>query len=192
MYSNTDGAVRFYYSYGNHFIDDPNHFHSLDDRFGILAYQNFRPWHMATATVGFDFNTYTGKIPVSGGNTSGNGTLERKSITEYSPYVTLQQVIFNDVLTLNGGLRMANSDMFGTHWLPQVGFTLRPIDNWSLKASVAKGYRKISLVAVIVFPKRMQQFPESVAIVTPAHNSDLGWLLLSLPTKHSEYYISSI
>ena len=142
MYSNTDGAVRFYYSYGNHFIDDPNHFHSLDDRFGILAYQNFRPWHMATATVGFDFNTYTGKIPVSGGNTSGNGTLERKSITEYSPYITLQQVLFNDVLTLNGGLRMANSDMFGSHWLPQAGFTLRPIDNWSLKA--------LSLKAIVI------------------------------------------
>ena len=65
--SATNGAVRIYYSYGNHYIDDPNHFHSLDDRFGILAYQNFSPWKLATATVGFDFNTYTGKIPMSGG-----------------------------------------------------------------------------------------------------------------------------
>lgn len=163
MYSNTDGAVRFYYSYGNHFIDDPNHFHSLDDRFGILAYQNFRPWHMATATVGFDFNTYTGKIPVSGGNTSGNGTLERKSITEYSPYITLQQALFNDVLTLNGGLRMANSDMFGSHWLPQAGFTLRPIDNWSLKASVAKGYRNPSFRELYLYPPHNPELdPESM------------------------------
>ena len=163
MYSNTDGAVRFYYSYGNHFIDDPNHFHSLDDRFGILAYQNFRPWHMATATVGFDFNTYTGKIPVSGGNTSGNGTLERKSITEYSPYITLQQALFNDVLTLNGGLRMANSDMFGTHWFPQAGFTLRPIDNWSLKASVAKGYRNPSFRELYLYPPHNPELdPESM------------------------------
>lgn len=163
MYSNTDGAVRFYYSYGNHFIDDPNHFHSLDDRFGILAYQNFRPWRMATATVGFDFNTYTGKIPVSGGNTSGNGTLERKSITEYSPYITLQQALFNNVLTLNGGLRMANSDMFGTHWLPQAGFTLRPIDNWSLKASVAKGYRNPSFRELYLYPPHNPELdPESM------------------------------
>lgn len=163
MYGKTDGAVRFYYSYGNHYIDDPNHFHSLDDRFGILAYQNFRPWHMATATVGFDFNTYTGKIPVSGGNTSGNGTLERKSITEYSPYITLQQALFNDVLTLNGGLRMANSDMFGTHWLPQAGFTLRPIDNWSLKASVAKGYRNPSFRELYLYPPHNPELdPESM------------------------------
>lgn len=163
MYGTTDGAVRFYYSYGNHYIDDPNHFHSLDDRFGILAYQNFRPWRKATATVGFDFNTYTGKIPVSGGNTSGNGTLERKSITEYSPYVTLQQALFNDVLTLNGGLRMANSDMFGTHWLPQVGFTLRPIENWSLKASVAKGYRNPSFRELYLYPPHNPELdPESM------------------------------
>lgn len=45
-YGNTSGGVRVYYSYGNHYIDDPNHFHSLDDRFGILAYQNFNPWKM--------------------------------------------------------------------------------------------------------------------------------------------------
>ena len=149
--SNTNGAVRIYYSYGNHYIDDPNHFHSLDDRFGILAYQNFNPWKMATATVGFDFNTYTGKIPFSGGHAYGDGsmpakmqTISRKSITEYSPYVTLQQVLLDGVLTLNGGLRMANSDKFGTHWLPQVGFAVRPGDDWSLKASLAKGYRNPS------------------------------------------------
>ena len=148
---NTNGAVRVYYSYGNHFIDDPNHFHSLDDRFGILAYQNFQPWKMATATLGFDFNTYTGKIPMSGGHAYGDGsrpaqmqTIDRKSITEYSPYITLQQALIDGVLTLNGGLRMANSDKFGTHWLPQVGFAVRPGDGWNIKASLAKGYRNPS------------------------------------------------
>lgn len=148
---NTNGAVRVYYSYGNHFIDDPNHFHSLDDRFGILAYQNFQPWKMATATLGFDFNTYTGKIPMSGGHAYGDGsrpaqmqTIDRKSITEYSPYITLQQALIDGVLTLNGGLRMANSDKFGTHWLPQVGFAVRPGEGWNIKASLAKGYRNPS------------------------------------------------
>ncbi len=150
-YEATNGAVRVYYSYGNHFIDDPNHFHSLDDRFGILAYQNFNPWKMATATVGFDFNTYTGKIPMSGGHAYGDGskpaqmqTISRKSITEYSPYVTLQQALFDGFLTLNGGLRMANSDKFGSHWLPQVGFAVHPGNDWTLKASLAKGYRNPS------------------------------------------------
>ena len=66
-YDTTDGVGRIYYSYGNHFIDDPRHFHSVDDRLGVMLYQNVRPWQGAAATVGFDFNTYSGKIPMSGG-----------------------------------------------------------------------------------------------------------------------------
>lgn len=168
--NHTNGAVRIYYSYGNHFIDDPRHFHSLDDRFGILAYQNFQPWKMATATIGFDFNTYTGKIPTSGGQSLGDGstpapmgTLARRSITEYSPYITLQQGLFNGILMLNGGLRMANSDKFGTHWLPQVGFAVRPAEGWSLKASLAKGYRNPSFRELYLYrPANPDLDPESM------------------------------
>ena len=176
--SATNGAVRIYYSYGNHYIDDPNHFHSLDDRFGILAYQNFSPWKMATATVGFDFNTYTGKIPMSGGHAYGDGsrpaqmqTIDRKSITEYSPYITLQQALFKGILTLNGGLRMANSDRFGSHWLPQVGFAVHPGDGWTLKASLAKGYRNPSFREMYLYavanpdlnPESMMNYEASIA-----------------------------
>lgn len=162
-YQNTDGALRFYYSYGNHYIDDPKHFHSLDDRFGIIAYQNVNVWQHATGTIGFDFNTYRGKIPMSGGSTSGTGTLEHKSITEYSPYLTLQQSLFNDILILNGGLRMANSDKFGTHWLPQVGFSFHPTEEWCLKASMAKGYRNPSFRELYLYPPHNPDLdPESM------------------------------
>ncbi len=146
-YERTDGTARVYYSYGNHYIDDPQHFHSLDDRFGILVYQNFHPWQDADATAGFDFDTYTGKIPVSGGQAHTEGslsTMTRKSVTEYSPYLTLAQHLFDDHLVLNAGLRMANSDRFGTHWIPQGGIVFRPAEGWTIKGSVAKGYRNPS------------------------------------------------
>lgn len=177
-YRSTDGVMRVYYSYGNHYIDDPNHFHSLDDRFGILAYQSFRPWQAATATAGFDFNTYTGKIPMSGGHAHGDGsnqarmqTIDRKSITEYSPYITLQQVLFDGTLTLNGGLRMANSDRFGTHWIPQVGLTVHPAEGWGIKASLAKGYRNPSFRELYLYavanpdlnPESMMNYELSVS-----------------------------
>lgn len=178
QYGSTNGVVRTYYSYGNHYIDDPNHFHSLDDRFGILAYQNFQPWKMATAAIGFDFNTYTGKIPMSGGHAYGDGsrpaqmqTIDRKSITEYSPYVTLQQGLLDGFLTLNGGLRMANSDKFGTHWLPQVGFAIRPAEGWNLKASLSKGYRNPSFREMYLYavanpdlePESMMNYEVTIA-----------------------------
>lgn len=146
-YASTSGLIRAYYSYGNHFVDDPRHFHSKDDRFGIMAYQNFSPWRGASATVGFDFDTYSGEIPVSGGNNHTEGsmsTIGRKSITEYSPYVTLSQSVMAERLNLNGGLRMANSDKFDTQWIPQFGFALNPGEGFTIKGNLAMGYRNPS------------------------------------------------
>lgn len=146
-YASTNGVVRVYYSYGNHFVDDPRHFHSKDDRFGVLAYQNFNPWRGGAATVGFDFDTYAGEIPVSGGTQHQEGsmsTISRKTITEYSPYVTLSQMFADDLLNLNGGIRMANSDKFSTQWVPQFGFSINPGRGYTFKGTLAMGYRNPS------------------------------------------------
>lgn len=169
-YDATDGALRVYYSYGNHFIDDPKHFHSLDDRFGILAYQNFRPWSGARLTLGFDFDTYTGSIRQSGGNSYKDDTqparmqtFRHKSVTEYSPYLTVSQGFWHGVLVLDGGLRMANSDRFGTHFIPQAGFTVRPAEGWMAKASVAKGYRNPSFREMYLYKMANPELdPESM------------------------------
>lgn len=173
-YSTTNGNIRLYYSYGNHYIDDPRHFHSLDDRFGIIAYQNISLWHDTDATIGFDFDTYTGRVPVSGGNTHTPGSLStigHKSITEYSPYATVARNLFGGIFTLNGGLRMANSDKFGTQWIPQFGFSLHPFGGWSLKASLAKGYRNPSFRELYLYrtanaslnPERMTNYEATIS-----------------------------
>ena len=170
-YGSTDGTARVYYSYGNHYIDDPRHFHSLDDRFGVMLYQNFRPWQGAAATVGFDFNTYTGEIPVSGGSTGNLGTITRKSVTEYSPYVTYSQALASDRLILNGGVRMANSDKFGTRWIPQAGFVVVMPADVRLKASAAMGYRNPSFRELYLYkmanadlkPERMWNYEVSLS-----------------------------
>ncbi len=172
-YERTNGCVRIYYSYGNHYIDDPKHFHSLDDRFGVLAYQNVRPWKDASVTLGFDYDTYTGKIPVSGGNAHTEGsisTISRKSITEYSPYITFSQDWFEGALILNAGLRMANSDRFGTQWIPQGGFVIHPAEGWTVKASWAEGYRNPSFREMYLYrsanpeldPERMMNYEVTV------------------------------
>ena len=153
-YGGMNGNVRTYYSYGNHYVDDPRHFHSLDDRFGIIAYENIALWNGANGTVGFDFDTYTGEIPVSGGNghTPGSlATIRRKSITEYSPYITMSQSLLRGRMILNGGLRMANSDRFGTEWVPQCGVVLHPGGEWMIKGSFAKGYRNPSFKELYLY-----------------------------------------
>lgn len=172
-YAATSGNIQAYYSCGNHYVDDPRHFHSLDDRFGILAYQNFSPWNGAAMTVGFDFNTYTGRIPMSGGSSHTPGsisTMSRKSVTEYSPYLTLAQEFFNRFLILNGGLRMANSDKFDTQWVPQAGFVVTPANGLTLKGSLSMGYRNPSFREMYLYrmanpdldPERMMNYEVSI------------------------------
>lgn len=170
-YGVTDGTARVYYSYGNHYIDDPRHFHSVDDRFGLMLYQNFHPWKGAATTVGFDFNTYTGKIPVSGGSTGNMGTMTRKSVTEYSPYLTYSQTLADEYVVLNGGVRMANSDKFGTCWVPQGGVVVRLSADLRLKASAAMGYRNPSFRELYLYrmanpdlaPERMWNYEVSLS-----------------------------
>ncbi len=166
IYDRTNGTARIYYSYGNHFIDDPKHFHSLDDRFGMLLYQNAMLWKGATGTLGFDLNYYTGRIPISGGQPHKEGsksTMSKKNVTEYSPYITLQQELLNGYLTLNAGLRIAMSNRFTTQAIPQGGFTVHPGKDWLIKASVAKGYRNPSFRELYLYkPANPNLEPENM------------------------------
>lgn len=172
-YASTSGLARIYYSYGNHFVDDPRHFHSLDDRVGVMVYQNFRPWRGASATAGFDFDSYSGKIPVSGGNNHTEGsmsTISRKTIVEYSPYITLSQSVGGDMLNLNAGMRVAASDMFDTQIIPQFGFSVNPGRGLSIKANLAMGYRNPSFRELYLYrmanpdlqPEKMMNYEISV------------------------------
>lgn len=165
-YQKTNGTIRAYYSYGNHHINDPLYFHSLDDRFGIIVYQNFQLWDYTGATVGFDFDTYRGEIPVSGGKTHKEApmmTIEEKKTIEYSPYITLSQGIWKNIIVLNGGLRVACSDNFGTHLIPQGGITIRPGKQWTIRGSVAKGFRNPSFKEMYLYkPANPDLEPESM------------------------------
>jgi len=157
-YENTNGVIRLYYSHGNHKIEDPELFRMNDNRIGVLAYQNYHPWTQTDMTFGFDFDKYTGEIPMSGGLTHEQAsaaklpvTMERKEIVEYSPYLTISQGIWDNVFVVNGGLRMANSSMFGTHWIPQIGISANPGANWTIKANASNGYRNPSFKELYLY-----------------------------------------
>lgn len=111
---------------------------------------------------------------MSGGRDHTDGsmtTISRKTITEYSPYLTLAQGFFSDRLIVNGGVRMANSDKFGTQWIPQGGIVANPGKGWTLKGSVAMGYRNPSFKELYLYkmqnpdlrPEKMMNYEISVS-----------------------------
>ena len=172
-YRNVGGNALIYYSFGNHIIDDPRHFHSNDDRLGVLLNQNFTPGDGASATVGFDFNTYSGRIPMSGGKPHSEGsltTMDRQRITEYSPYLTISQQLISDRFVINAGLRMANSNRFDTQWIPQGGISYNAPFGLILKGSVSIGYRNPSFRELYLYrmanpdlqPEKMTNYEFSI------------------------------
>lgn len=185
--SRTNGSARIYYSYGNHFIDDPHHFHSTDDRLGLLLFQNINIFEHSSWTVGFDFDRYSGRIPVSGGRPHTQGslsTLEPKHITEYSPYITASQRLFSNILTLNAGVRVAMSSMFRSQWVPQAGFAINPIqsDDFTIKGSMAKGYRNPSFRELYLYRMANPDLqPEQMVNYEVSLDKSFGrWLSLSV------------
>ncbi len=153
-YGATDGFVKVYFSYGNHFIDDPRRFHSKDSRVGVIINQNFRPWAGASLSAGLDFDIYSGEIPVSGGQNHTEGsltTIGRKKIAELSPYMTLLQSLAGDIVSLSGGLRVATSDRFHTQWVPQIGLAVNPGQHITIKATAAMGYRNPSFRELFLY-----------------------------------------
>ncbi|MBQ0050123.1 MAG: TonB-dependent receptor [Bacteroidales bacterium] len=174
-YAHANGAMRIYYAHGNHNIEDPKPFNMKDDRLGVLAYQNFQPWRMTHLTIGFDFDRYTGEVPRSGGvwraDKKTPATMDRQCITEYSPYLTFAQGVWDNLLVLHGGLRVANSNRFGTHLVPQVGVALNPGLQWTLKLNASKGYRNPSFKELYLYkmanpelkPEQMWNYELSLA-----------------------------
>lgn len=184
-YTSTGGTARVYYSWGSHFIDDPRHFHSTDGRVGVLAYQNVRLPSSAWLTLGFDFDHYYGRIPVSGGTSGNPGTIDRKEVNEYSPYMTVSQPLWHERVTISGGLRLAMSDMFSHRWVPQAGVSVLPGAGFTLKANAAMGYRNPSFRELYLYkpanpdlePERMWNYEVSVA-------RDFGCLLSATLTAY--------
>ena len=160
-YGKMSGAIKFFYNFGNHKINDgygeggaPKNyfFRSNDHNYGITFYQSFRPFAGNTMTAGIDYknfggnawNEYTDATPIF-------NLLAKKSLYELAGYVIVQQNLF-EKLTLNAGIRLENSEKFGIEWIPQTGLSYRPLWHTVLKASITKGFRSPTIREMYMFP----------------------------------------
>ena len=155
------GALKFFYNFGNHKVNDgypeggtPRNyfFRSNDHNYGIIFYQSFRFFTGNLITAGIDYKNIGGQA----WNDYIDGTprlelLNKTSLYERAGYVTMQQTLF-EKLTLNVGIRLENSEKFGSEWVPQVGFSYRPQEYTVLKASISKGFRNPTIREMFMFP----------------------------------------
>lgn len=178
-YEKSSGAVRAFYNWGNHEINDglpvfssvANNgylFRSDDHNYGVLLYQSFRLLKDNLFTVGVDYKNWGGHA----WNDSIIGPdkdLVDKSVSETAGYIIMQQDLFEKV-SLNAGVRYEHNSIFGGEWVPQAGITYRPVPGNTLKASLSKGFRSPNLREMYMFlpqnpdlkPERMMNYEMSV------------------------------
>jgi len=164
-FGKTSGAVRFFYNWGNHEVNDGYYpgmtdpdrqgiprdylFRSDDHNTGVSLYQSFRLLPGNSFTVGLDYKNWGGHA----WNDFFNGTendLVDKNINEVAGYFIMQQDLW-DKVSINAGVRYEHNEVYGGEWVPQAGFTYRPIETNVIKASLSKGFRSPNLRELYMF-----------------------------------------
>ena len=162
-YKNTSGAVSFFYSWGNHWINDgyqkPDstkqyssqndtvpklfRFISYDEMLGASAWQSVSLIEGNRITVGLDYYRYGGKANnhfVDGPQAGTDALQVDASEDEIAGYIEVRQMI-GSRLTLNAGVRADHHSKAGTEIVPQAGAALHLPANTEIKLSVGKGFR---------------------------------------------------
>ncbi|MDR1895503.1 MAG: TonB-dependent receptor [Prevotellaceae bacterium] len=166
-YDNTEGAVKFFYNFGSHKINDgwtngvPRDylFHSKDYNRGAMIYQMLRFKTGTQITAGIDYKRWGGKA-WNRYNNNEISVMVDTGVEEFAAYALVQQSFFNR-LTVNAGIRSENNESYGGEFIPQGGISFGVNDNTTLKASVSKGFRSPNLRELYLFmPANPELEPE--------------------------------
>lgn len=158
-YGKTSGAVRAFYNWGDHEINDgytqggqPRTFlfNSKDHNYGLLLYQSFRSLPGNSFTLGLDYKNWGGEA----WNAYFDGKREDivdKKIDETAGYLIMQQDIMG-LFTVNGGLRYEYNSVFGGEWVPQAGVVSRLFEGNTIRASLSRGFRSPNIREMYMYP----------------------------------------
>lgn len=194
-YGKTSGALRAFYNWGDHKINDgytaatkPRTylFRSNDHNYGVLLYQSFRLVKGNLFTAGIDYKNWGGHA----WNDNSDGTTKEiinKKVDETAAYVIMQQELFQ-LLSLNAGVRYEHNGTFGGEWVPQAGITFRPVEGNTIKASFSKGFRSPNLRELYLYDVRNPDLkPENML----NYEASVGqtWLDGALFTELTAFFI---
>jgi len=145
-FEKTEGAIKAYYSSGNHKLYDG--WTSIDENTGMSIFQALKLFKDNQISFGLDLKKYGGR-----GNSASLGALNGKwlNVSETGIYLIAQQKFFKK-LTLNSGIRLENHTLFGNEWVPQFGAVYNVSATTTLKVSVSKGFRSPSIRELYLFP----------------------------------------
>ncbi|MGP1436926.1 MAG: TonB-dependent receptor [Phocaeicola sp.] len=148
-YEKTSGAIRAYYNWGHHHINDGYHpggtpratYYMHNDRMGgFSAYQNLSFMEGNHITLGLDYQHYGGHAWNKAMSNGAKTEIADKSVNEVAGYIDFRQDLA-EWITLDAGIRLNHHSVSGNEWIPQGGFTFRLSNESEIRAMVSKGFR---------------------------------------------------
>lgn len=158
-YGRTDGALRAYYNWGHHHIndgyeagEDPQTAYYLHDDLmgGLSAYQSVELLAGNRTTLGVDWQHFGGKAWNKSIADGVSTYLADVTEDELAVYADFRQDL-GQWLTLDVALRWDYHTQSGTEWVPQGGLTYRLRGGGRLSATVAKGFRNPTIRELYMF-----------------------------------------
>lgn len=159
-YEQTSGALKFYYNWGRHKINDgylagaqplDERFNSKDRMMGISWYQSASLFTGNRLTVGVDYQRFGGEAWNRFVSGKQDKEISDKTENEVAGYVDFRQAIGRS-LTFDAGIRVDHHSVTGTEWIPQVGLSAQLPWTASVKAMVSKGFRNPTIRELYMFP----------------------------------------
>ena len=159
-YERTSGALKLYYNFGSHKINDgypptgeakDYRFRSNDKMVGITLYQNYSFFKGNQTTAGFDFQHFGGHAWNKFLDNRDDVDITKKSINEVAGYINFQQTVASKVV-LNAGIRIDHHAITGTEYIPQAGVSYIATENTIIKGIVSKGFRNPTIREMYMFP----------------------------------------
>lgn len=170
-YERTSGALKVFYNFGDHFINDgykengtprPSRFNSTDWMLGVTLFQNYSFFKGNQTTFGFDFQRYGGYSWTSYLNGDPNKDIAKEYVNDAAGYVNFQQLLWNKLM-VNAGVRFDHHSIAGSQWIPQFGLSYFAGSSTTIKAIVSKGYRNPTIRELYMFGQRNPDLlPESL------------------------------
>ena len=160
-YDRTSGALKVFYNFGKHFINDgwrggaprDNRFNSTDWMLGVTLFQNYRFFSGNQTTAGLDFQRYGGHAWTSYLDDRPDNDIANEYVNDIAGYVNFQQMLWSKLM-VNAGVRFDHHTVAGNQWIPQFGLSYFAANNTIIKAIVSKGYRNPTIRELYMFNQR--------------------------------------
>lgn len=158
-YENTSGAVKLFYNFGRHKIDDgymageaPKSylFNSTDRMLGATIYQSILLTKEGRLTAGLDYQRFGGRAwnAFMAGSTV---DIADKQENETAAYTHYRQGIGKWV-TLDAGIRYDYHSRTGAQWVPQLGASIAVTPTAEVKLIASRGFRNPTIREMYMFP----------------------------------------